>query len=244
MNIAIKQSTANENTLIWAIVCSILLHILFAVVIPNLKFEHVKKPDVLEIELAPKPEPPPVVIQPESVQPLPEQPKPKVEPKPPVIKPVVKPTPVPTVTKSEPTSYIAPAVAPTEPTPAKPEAPTSPTVSTPPVVAAPQVVGPSQADMSAARDSYGNTLWNAIGKYKNYPKIAQMRSWQGEVVVELLLDGNGNLKSKKVLKGSGYDILDKEALAMVDKAAPFPPPPEALLGSSFSIKVPIPFKLE
>jgi periplasmic protein TonB len=31
---------------------------------------------------------------------------------------------------------------------------------------------------------------------------------------------------------------------MVEKAAPFPAPPEALRGSNFSIKVPIPFKLE
>ena len=243
MNIPIKQSNTHENTLIWAIVCSILLHVLFAVVIPNIKLSPIKKPALLEVELASKPEPPPVVIQPEPVQPQPEQTKPKVEPK-----PIIKQTPVATVIKSEPTPYTAPPISalPSEPTPVAPapEAPPSPAVVAPSVAAQTKVAGPSQVDMNAARDSYGNTLWSAIGKYKNYPRIAQMRSWQGDVVVELQLDGNGNLKSKKILKGSGYDILDKEALAMVDKAAPFPAPPEALRGSSFSIKVPIPFKLE
>jgi protein TonB len=71
-----------------------------------------------------------------------------------------------------------------------------------------------------------------------------MRGWQGEVIVELSLDGNGKLKSKRILQHSGYESLDQQALEMVDKAMPFPAPPEALRGSSFTIKVPIPFKLE
>jgi protein TonB len=108
----------------------------------------------------------------------------------------------------------------------------------------PKPTVPSQAEINAALNGYNNALWGKIGKYKQYPKIAQMRGWQGEVIVELLLDGNGKLKSKKILTSSGFDVLDKQALDMIDKAAPFPSPPEALRGSSFSITVPIPFKLE
>jgi protein TonB len=239
LNIAIKQSATHENTLIWAIVCSILLHVLFAVIIPNVKFNPVKIPAQLEVELVGKPEPLPVAIQPESVKPKPDQPKTKVDPK-----PIVKSLPVAKVEKSEPAPYSTPPVtSPIEPAQIAP----LPELLPPPAAIAPTLpkpIGPSQVDMNAARDSYGNTLWGAIGKYKNYPRIAQTRGWQGEVVVELQLDGNGNLKSKKILKSSSFDILDKEALAMVDKAAPFPAPPDALRGSSFSIKVPIPFKLE
>ena len=238
MNIAIKQSTTHENALIWAIVCSILLHVLFAVIIPNVKFNPVKAPAQLEVELVSKPEPPPVAIQPEPIKPKPDQPKTKVEPK-----PIVKPLPVAKVEKSEPTIYSTPPVtSPEPPQIAPPPELTPPPVSTTPTPPKPIVA--SQVDKNAARDSYGNTLWGAIGKYKNYPRIAQTRGWQGEVVVELQLDANGNLKSKKILKSSSFDILDKEALAMVDKAAPFPAPPDALRGSTFSIKVPIPFKLE
>ena len=108
----------------------------------------------------------------------------------------------------------------------------------------PKLIVPSQAEINAALNGYNNALWGKIGKYKQYPKIAQMRGWQGEVIVELLLDGNGKLKSKKILSSSGYEVLDKQALEMIDKAAPFPSPPEALRASSFSITVPIPFKLE
>lgn len=228
--------------LIWALICSILLHVLLAVVIPNVKFNSVKKPDVLKVELVTKPEPPPVV-KPQPIQPKPEQAKPKIEPKP-EPKPIAKP--LPTVIKNEPTPH-QPQLTPTEviAVSPKPDAAPSPVPPAPVTIPEPpKPAEPSQADMSAAHDSYGNTLWGAIGKYKQYPKIAQMRGWQGEVIVELQLDGNGKLKSKKILKGSGYDILDKQALDMVDKAAPFPAPPEALRNSSFTIKVPIPFKLE
>ena len=238
MNIAVKHSSSNQNTLIWALICSVLLHVVLAVVIPNVKFDNVKKPDTLEVELANKPEPPPVV-KPEPIQPEPV--KPKIEPK-----PIVKQLTTPTIIKNEPTSHQPPPT-PTEviAAPPKPDTAPSPVPPAPVVIPEPpKPVGPSQADMSAARDSYGNTLWEAIGKYKQYPKIAQMRGWQGDVIVELQLDGNGKLKSKKILKGSGYDILDKQALDMVEKAAPFPVPPEAFRGSNFTIKVPIPFKLE
>ncbi|MEO6118141.1 MAG: TonB family protein [Methylotenera sp.] len=244
MNIAVKHSTTShfntgENTLIWAIICSILLHALFAFVIPNIQINEVKKPEILEVELVSKPEPPAVVL-PEPIQPQPEPPKP--EPIKPKLEPKVKSPPIPAVIKDEPT-YIAPP--PTQPeviaVAPKVEAPPSPM---PPAAVVTPAVEPNQADIRAANGDYGNTLWGAISKHKQYPRIAQMRGWQGEAVVELQLDGNGKLKSKKIIKSSGYEALDKQALEMVDKATPFPPPPEALRGSNFSITVPIPFKLE
>ena len=103
---------------------------------------------------------------------------------------------------------------------------------------------PSQVDIEDARSKYGNSLWGAISKHKKYPKIAAMRNWQGEAIVELELDGNGKLKSKKIIQSSGHEVLDKQALEMVEKALPFPAPPEALRGSNFTITVPVPFKLE
>lgn len=258
LNIAVNHSSsskvsafnANGNTLMWAMICSILLHALLAIVIPNIQFDPIKKPDLLIVELTKKTEPPPVVV-PEPVKVEPEPIKPKVDNKP-EPKTVTKPLPTPTVVKHEsnptppPTAAAPPqteviAVAP------KTEAAPSPTVPAPaPVVAPepPKPLGPSQEDIDAARGKYGSTLWGAIAKYKQYPRIAQMKGWQGEAIVELLLDGNGKLKSKKILQSSGYESLDKQALEMVEKAAPFPAPPEALRGSNFSIKVPVPFKLE
>ena len=137
----------------------------------------------------------------------------------------------------QPTEVIAVAPKPNAAPPVQTVPVPTPVVQEPPPVS-------NQADYEDARNKYGNSLWGAISKYKKYPKIAAMRNWQGEAIVELELDGNGKLKSKKIVQSSGHDVLDKQALEMVEKALPFPAPPEVLRGNSFTITVPIPFKLE
>lgn len=249
LNIAVNNSFNKagdtESTLVWAIICSVLLHVLLVVVIPNIKFDPIKKPAVLQIELTkPAPPPPAVIPEPPKVEPpkaeppKPEPVKPKTTPK-----PVVKPEPV--IVPKEPT---APPPS-TSPSPATPEviaAAPKPDAAPTAVVAPPPPPKPtvSAAEINQAHENYGNTLWSAISKFKKYPRIAQTRGWQGETVIELSLDADGKLKSKKVVKSSGYDILDQQGLDMVEKALPFPEPPEALRSGSFTIRVPIPFKLE
>ncbi len=71
-----------------------------------------------------------------------------------------------------------------------------------------------------------------------------MRGWQGECLLDLKLDGNGNVLSASVKESSGHEALDNQALEMVRKASPFPAPPEVLRGRSFNITVPVSFKLE
>ncbi len=211
---------------------------------PKFEIDPPTKPEVLTVELVqkteplpePAPEPTPEIQEPVAPEPI----KPKVTPKPIVKETTVTPLPE-AVVDEEPTPISPPvqpeviAVAP------KPESPPAPNPVPPPVQ---KPFTPSPAQISDANDQYGNTLWGAISKYKKYPRIAQQRGWQGEVIVELSLDGNGKLRSKQILQSSGYDSLDQQALEMVEKALPFPAPPEALRGSNFTIRVPIPFKLE
>ncbi len=242
MNIAVHQSITHSNTLLWAIIGSLLLHGLLALVIPDMRLDEVKTPDILEVELVKKPEPPPPVVPPEPVQPQPKVIQPK-----PLPKPIAKPVPTPVVEKIEP--VVEPTLAPPPDVIAvAPKAEVTPPVHTvpTPVPVKPEPTPPTvnQADIDDARGRYGNALWNAISKHKKYPKIAQMRGWEGEATVELLLDGNGKIKSKKIVQSSGYEALDKQALEMVEKAQPFPTPPEALRGNNFTITVPVPFKLE
>lgn len=95
-----------------------------------------------------------------------------------------------------------------------------------------------------ALNDFSNLLARHIANFKMYPKIAQMRGWQGEVVLELQLSQDGQLTSSKVIKSSGFDVLDNESLEMVKRASPFPVPPEILKNRSFNILVPIRFKLD
>jgi protein TonB len=243
-SIAVADLTKSSK-IFWATICSMLLHGLLAYYLPNISFDEVKKTEPLKIELIQKDTPPAPLPTPEAppepVKPKLPEPKPIKQPKPLPVKelPIQTPEPIAPIANPPPPQTEVIAVTP------KPEAPPSPVPHAPVVIAPPPPPpGPSEADLDDARSQYGHALWSAIEKHKNYPRIAQMRGWQGEAIVELILDGSGKLKSKKIISSSGYEVLDKQALDMIEKAAPFPVPPEVLRSSQFSIKVPVPFKLQ
>ncbi len=207
-------------------------------VIPNFKFDAIKKmPDELTIE----------IVQPKKLESVvvPSPPKPVEEIKPVPIKPLQKKelttVPKPIETGPEPAH--------TEPPPPPAVIAAAPKVDTPPVITAPppeppKKIEPTEEDISAALGQYGGILGRAIAKHKQYPKIAQMRGWQGDCMLDLKIDSGGNVLSANVKESSGHEALDNQALEMVRKAAPFPTPPEALRGRNFNISVPVSFKLE
>jgi protein TonB len=218
--------------------------------LPSIHIEKEPPEPELVIELAPikKIEPPkPVEPQKPEAKPEPVKQEQKVKPEPTPTQPKIMPSPKPAV-KSKQTSTETPPSPPEVSSPpviaVAPKAETAPVITAPPPPPPePVKVGPSQADIDAAKNQYGSALARELAKHKQYPKIAQMRGWEGEVVLELQLDGNGNVISSKVHDSSTFDALDKQALEMVKKAN-FPPPPEALRGRSFNILVPVSFKLE
>lgn len=248
MDVAINKTPISDSTLVWAIVSSVLLHALLAISLPNFNFDVAKeKPVELVIELTKPKVPEPVA----AVEPLPE-----IEP----VKPeIIPPKPIKKVQRKE---LPKPVVeSPKEPTPVAEEPVTAPTEVVPNVIAVapkidtvpiaivpsptPEPVQPPEAQPidDNALGEYGSLLGRAIAKHKSYPKIAQQRGHQGDVLLDLKLDGNGNVLSAKVKEGSGYESLDKQALDMVHKASPFPAPPVALRNRTFNITVPVSFKL-
>jgi protein TonB len=49
--------------------------------------------------------------------------------------------------------------------------------------------------------------------------------------------------SSRILASSGSTALDREALDMIQRAQPFPPPPTALTGSEVGLTVPVRFNM-
>jgi protein TonB len=247
LNIAIHNSKFDGNGIFWAITASILLHVLVAVVVPNFNFSpQEKKRQVLKIALQ-KPTPPPApIVEPLPPVKIPEPVKPK--PKPVKKKPVVKPKPI---KKKAPEPVKQPEVTPPPPVveeviAVQPVAESEPEVvipQPPPPIEPPPPPEPTQAAVDNALSAYSSLLGKSIAKHKSYPKIAQRRGWEGTVFVNIKIDSDGNVLSAEIKKSSGHNALDKRALKMVNKAAPFPPPPKALQGRSFNISVPVTFKL-
>jgi TonB family protein len=82
-----------------------------------------------------------------------------------------------------------------------------------------------------------------LERYKRYPPEAQSRGEQGVAQVFFTLDRQGRVLESRVLQSSGSAALDAEALALLQRAQPFPTPPAELGGERVRLTVPIRFDL-
>jgi protein TonB len=197
------------------------------------------------------PAPAPIVarlIQPEPVaQPRAEEPQPPaVKPAAkPIVKPLVKPKPAPT---PSPVAKAEPQAAPPQPAPPVAEAPPAQSASTAPApspaISAPPSPVPSAGDFDAgALARYRIEVAGLAGKLKRYPRAAIDNNWAGRVVVAVTVRANG-VASYSVRVGSGYKILDQQALDMISKAQARAELPAALRGREFTFEIPVDFDLK
>jgi protein TonB len=117
----------------------------------------------------------------------------------------------------------------------------SPEQARPPVAA---LSAPSRAPAPELLSSYGRTVSQALARYKEYPRIAQMRGWEGSVTMRLRVAPSGRLIDAELHTSSGHDVLDRQALAMASQAQRLPAPPDGLNGGEIAVLVPVVFRLE
>lgn len=128
-----------------------------------------------------------------------------------------------------------------------PTAPAAPAASVSESVAA---ASPATAPSVAARpdsellDGYRRRLGDLFARQQEYPRIAALRGWEGEVRLRLKVARKGQLLGVHVDRSSGYPVLDEHALAMVEALSSLPPLPDALEASEIQVVVPINYKLK
>lgn len=82
-----------------------------------------------------------------------------------------------------------------------------------------------------------------LERNKRYPEMAQSRHQEGVAQVFFSLDRQGRVINSRLVRSSGASALDDEALALLRRAEPFPPPPPELPGPRVDLTVPIRFSL-
>ena len=82
-----------------------------------------------------------------------------------------------------------------------------------------------------------------LERNKRYPEAAQSRHQEGVAQVFFSLDRQGRVINSRLVRSSGASALDDEALALLRRAEPFPPPPPELPGPRVDLTVPIRFNL-
>ena len=91
-------------------------------------------------------------------------------------------------------------------------------------------------------ESYGALLTQHISNFKKYPRIAQRRVWEGDILLEITLNKNSKVLDIKIISESRYDVLNKEAIAMIKRAQPLPKA-KNINSETFKVFVPVAFKL-
>jgi len=64
-----------------------------------------------------------------------------------------------------------------------------------------------------------------IQKNIAYPNIARRNGWTGKVTVSFIIAYNGRVRDLEVVRRSGFDCLDRNAVEAVKRSSPFPRPP-------------------
>jgi protein TonB len=238
----------------YAVLCSIVLHGLLLLALPSLRDSSRRAdthPGPLVARLV-QAQPAPIAPAPPKAEP---PPAPRVEEKPPpapVTKPEPAPKPVPLAkaqkapAKPAPGAPAAPAPADTPPAPAPSAAPPAPAAARAESVPAPAPPSPAAAETLDAGTlaQYRLQLISVAKRYKRYPRVAMDNNWEGTAEIRMIIGANGMIASLVVRKGSGYDVLDQEALQWIRKAKPLAPIPASLRGKEFAVDIPVIFNLK
>lgn len=185
-------------------------------------------PPVVESTVAEVPMPPPPAPKPKSK--IEQKPEPKPQAKP--VKAPAKPQPAtaqPTQTAASEEAVVAVTSAAPGPSPAAPQQAAVPTVA-------------PKAEI-APRADYVGLLRQQLERNKVYPRNAQQRRQQGSAMLRIAIDRGGQVLSFKIEQSSGYELLDREVVAMVQRASPLPPIPAGLNIDRLEVVVPVEFFL-
>ena len=101
---------------------------------------------------------------------------------------------------------------------------------------------------ASSRDSNAVPNWKSLlvatlERNKRYPAEAQARGDHGVAELAFSVDRSGRVHHARIVASSGSSLLDRETLAMLERAAPLPPPPPEIAGHEIPIVVPIRYNM-
>jgi len=91
---------------------------------------------------------------------------------------------------------------------------------------------------------YQDMVKRKIQESRRYPPWAKKQGFEGSSYLTFTLLSSGMIQDIKIVNSSGFDILDKEAIATIKRAAPFMPIPEKFNRFNLKMEVALVFQLE
>ena len=90
---------------------------------------------------------------------------------------------------------------------------------------------------------YLGQLQTWLRQHKEYPRRARFRRQEGTIILHFVIDRDGRLRDYGIEGSSGYDLLDRAVIDMIERSRPLPPIPDHLGQSRLALTVPVRFVL-
>ncbi|MCB9930386.1 MAG: energy transducer TonB [Alphaproteobacteria bacterium] len=103
--------------------------------------------------------------------------------------------------------------------------------------------GGGGAPGQSVRAGYVAELQAWLERHKRYPERAIARRQQGTATLYFVVDRAGRVLDYRLEKSSGHRLLDREVLAMIQRAAPLPRMPAGLSAADLTVILPVRFAL-
>jgi protein TonB len=100
--------------------------------------------------------------------------------------------------------------------------------------------GPASPKPAPAIASWHQAVVARLERFQRYP--AQAKGATGVANLSFSIDRQGHVLNSQIIKSSGSAVLDAEALSLMTRAAPLPPPPAAVPDTDLTFVLPIRFE--
>lgn len=95
----------------------------------------------------------------------------------------------------------------------------------------------------SGQSNWAGLVLGRLEQFRRYPAAARRSRQEGICYVRFTIDRQGRVLAASLERSSGHEPLDREAVALVGRADPFPAPPPELEGNTVTLTVPVEFFL-
>ncbi|WP_157496689.1 energy transducer TonB [Hahella ganghwensis] len=99
----------------------------------------------------------------------------------------------------------------------------------------------SVAKIATAKYHWQSELMAYLAREKHYPRLSRKKREQGTVIARFVINRQGQLLQAELLQPTQYTALNQEAINLLHRASPLPPPPNEVPGAEVELVVPIEF---
>lgn len=87
-------------------------------------------------------------------------------------------------------------------------------------------------------------LHTSLARHFDYPYVARLRGWEGSVLLAFIVQASGNLNDIRIVRSSGFAVLDHSAVDSLKKVQQLPEAVAWLQGRDIEMQLPVVYRLE